>query len=103
MWVPLGPPFLTVLSDNSSPTYMTSHSKVNSLSIHGYTKKSVGLLHDHQVTLLAGSAQSHEVLAQGGATFLVWREPTTGLGCRPRKKERGDDGLDLLVTTRLCH
>lgn len=93
------PPFLTVLSDNPSPTWMTSQSKVNSSSICGYNKKFVGLLHGHQITLLVGWAQSHEVLAQGEATYCGWREPTTGLGCRPRWKEKGNDGSDLLRTT----
>lgn len=71
------PPFLTVLSDNPSPTWMTSHSKVN---YKIYNKKFVGLLHGHQKTLLVGSAQSHEVLAQGEAIYCGKREPTTDLG-----------------------
>ena len=84
-------------SDNPSPTWMTSQvqgSKVNSLRIHEYIR--TRLLREHQITLLVGSAQSHEVLVQGDATCF-WLEGANQVRClnQDRKKRSGDDSSEV--------
>ena len=56
----------------------------------------MGLLHEHQITLPVGSAQSHEVLAQGDATCF-WLEGANQVRCvdPDRKKNRGDDSSEV--------
>lgn len=50
----------------------------------------MGLLHEHQITLPFGSAQSHEVLVQGDAPAFGWREPTrSGVWTKIEKREGG--------------
>lgn len=51
LWFSLDSPFLTILSDMLFPTWMTSHSKVNSFAHLWVYKKFVELLHGNQITL----------------------------------------------------
>lgn len=69
--VPMGLPFLTVLADNPSPTWMPSHSRLIlclSMGIQEVNRAPVWASDD---SLLGSSAQRATVLAQGEATCFA--------------------------------